>query len=131
LSLASLYGGLCLKAVNTAAVHALAYPLGCRFQVPHGVANALLLPHVMRFNAGSCAARFRRLAAAFEADDAVAAVTRLAGDVGTDRSLREFGVTAADLPDLAAAAMAVQRLLRNNPRPVTEADALALYRAAW
>ena len=48
MSLASMLGGLCLRSVNTAAVHALAYPLGGRFHVPHGVANSLLLPHVMR-----------------------------------------------------------------------------------
>lgn len=131
MSLASLYGGLCLKAVNTAAVHALAYPLGCRFKVPHGVANALLLPHVMRFNAASCTARYAQLAEALHDPDAVAAVECLTRELGTNRKLREFGVTAADLPVMAASAMAVQRLLRNNPRQVTEADALALYEAAW
>jgi len=64
MALGSLYGGLCLGAVNTAAVHALAYPLGGTFNVPHGVANSLLLPYVMRFNLPSQAAKFARIAAA-------------------------------------------------------------------
>ena len=131
MSQASLFGGLCLKSVNTAAVHALAYPLGCEFDVPHGIANSLLLPHVMRFNAPVCAERFARIAEALGADDALAAVGILAHDVGTDRKMRDFKVRKEDLPRMAASAMEVQRLLSNNPREVTESDALAIYEAAW
>ena len=57
-ALGSLYGGLCLAPVNTAAVHALAYPLGGEFHVAHGVANAVLLPHVLRFNLPACPDRY-------------------------------------------------------------------------
>ena len=131
MSLASLLGGLCLKAVNTAAVHALAYPLGCEFKVPHGMANSLLLPHVMRFNSEASGERYERIAEALGAGDAVAAVEQLSHELGTDRKMREFGVGEADLPRMAKAAMEVQRLLKNNPRQVTEADALDVYRAAW
>src|SRR5206468_10419322 len=61
---ASLYGGLCLGPVNTAAVHALAYPLGGEFHVAHGVANGLLLPHVLRFNLPSAVERYASVAKA-------------------------------------------------------------------
>ncbi len=130
MSLASLLGGLVLRSVNTGAVHALAYPLGGRFHVPHGVANSLLLPHVMRFNAPVAADRYRAIARAMDADDAVAAVVELSQAIGTSRRMREFGVAKDHLPQMAAAAMQVQRLLKNNPREVTEADALAIYQEA-
>src|SRR4029077_16036616 len=64
LALGSLYGGLCLGPVNTAAVHALAYPLGGRFRIAHGVANALLLPHVCRYNFSAAPERYAEISAA-------------------------------------------------------------------
>ncbi|MAV37560.1 MAG: alcohol dehydrogenase [Planctomycetaceae bacterium] len=131
MALASLLGGLCLKSVNTAAVHALAYPLGGRFHVPHGVANSLLLPHVMRFNAPLAADRYAVIAEAMGYEDCVEAVESLSADVGTDKRMREFGVEQQHLPEMAKAAMEVQRLLKNNPREVTEPDALAIYERAW
>lgn len=131
MSLASLLGGLCLKSVNTAAVHALAYPLGGRFHVPHGVANSLLLPHVMRFNAPVSSGRYSVVAECLGSDDAVAAVQKISAAVGTDKRMRDFGVEEQHLTEMATSAMEVQRLLVNNPREVTEADALAIYEAAW
>ena len=131
LSTASLLGGLCLGAVNTAAVHALAYPLGGTYHVPHGVAIALLLPHVLRFNAEALGDRYERLARVLGGEDPVKAVQTLSEDVGTARGMREFGVAEEDLPVMAKSAMEVQRLLKNNPREVTEADALAIYREAF
>jgi alcohol dehydrogenase class IV len=131
MSLASLLGGLCLRSVNTGAVHALAYPLGGRFHVPHGVANSLLLPHVMRFNAPVVADRYQRIAEVMGGSDAVTAVTELSQALGTNRRMREFGVEQRHLPEMAAAAMQGQRLLKINPREVTEADALLIYEQAW
>jgi alcohol dehydrogenase len=131
MSLASLLGGLCLRSVNTGAVHALAYPLGGRFHVPHGIANSLLLPHVMRFNAPVAAARYQRIAEVMGDGDAVTAVTELSQAVGTNRRMREFGVERRHLPEMATAAMQVQRLLKNNPREVAESDALTIYQQAW
>jgi alcohol dehydrogenase len=131
MSLASLLGGLCLCPVGAAAVHALAYPLGGRFHVPHGVANSLLLPHVMRFNAPVAESRHRELAQAMGAEDAVAAVVELSRAVGTSRQMREFGVEERHLPEMASAAVQVQRLLKNNPRELTERDALTIYQQAW
>lgn len=138
--IASHLGGLCLGPVNTAAVHALAYPLGGEFHVAHGVANSLLLPHVIRFNAEEQPRRYAQIARAMgvatgagHAEDAaacVAEIERLSAAVGIDRRLRDVGISANALPGMAAAAITVQRLLRNNPREVTEADALRIYEAA-
>ncbi len=68
MALGSLYGGMCLGAVNTAAVHALAYPLGGMFDVPHGVANSLLLPYVIEFNLESNLEKYARIAEALGED---------------------------------------------------------------
>jgi len=130
MSRASLLGGLCLGSVNTAAAHALAYPLGGSFDVPHGVAVALLLPHVLRFNAPALGERSERLAEALGGEDPVAAVEALSRDVGASRKMSEFGVTEDDLPGMARSAMEVQRLLKNNPREILEADALHIYKEA-
>jgi len=138
--MASHLGGLCLGPVNTAAVHALAYPLGGEFHVPHGVANSLLLPHVIRFNAELAPGRYGDVARAMgitatghernDAEAGIAEIERLSAAVGIDRRLRDVGISSNALPGMAAAAMTVQRLLRNNPREVTEADALKIYEAA-
>ncbi|WP_415125883.1 iron-containing alcohol dehydrogenase [Paracoccus sp. (in: a-proteobacteria)] len=124
-----------------AAVHALAYPLGGRFHIPHGLSNALMLGPVLEFNAPAAATLYAELAevllpggqgdarartAAF-----VAHVTDLMDRSGAPRRLRDVGVDEASLPQLASDAMLQQRLLVNNPVDVTEADALALYRQAW
>lgn len=136
----SLHGGLCLGPVNTAAVHALSYPLSSAFHVPHGLANAVLLPHVLRFNLPAAPARYAAIARALGvppgADDlatATAGVDRLealAQECGLPPGLPGHAVTPADLPGLVAGALQVSRLLRHNPRELTAADAAAIYRAA-
>ncbi len=141
LALGSLYGGLCLGPVNTAAVHALAYPLGSRFGVPHGLSNALLLPHVLRFNLPSAVERYAQVALALGASPAdtpsataergLDRLDRLLAHCPIPRRLSALGVPREALPELAAAAMTVTRLLKNNPRPVSEPDALEIYHAAW
>jgi alcohol dehydrogenase len=90
-----------------------------------------LLPHVMQFNSPVAADRYQAIARAMGAKDAVAAVVELSQAVGTNRQMREFGVEERHLPEMAAAAMQVQRLLKNNPREMTEADALTVYQQAW
>lgn len=136
----SLYGGLCLGPVNTAAVHALAYPLGSDFRLAHGLSNALLLPHVVRFNLPAAPSRYADIARALgvreagsDATVAALGVDRLAElctDCGIPAHLADVGVTAEAIPRLAAAAMRVTRLLKNNPREVTADDATQIYRAA-
>jgi alcohol dehydrogenase class IV len=142
MSMAALYGGLTISAVSTTACHALAYPLGGTFGVPHGITNALLLSHVIEFNAPSQLERTARIAEALgEAVDGlpteeaaargVEAVKRLARDIGVPARMRDLGVPEDAIPSMAAAAMKVTRLLQFNPREVTEADAAAIYRKAW
>lgn len=124
-----------------AAVHALAYPLGGRFHIPHGLSNALMLGPVLSFNAGVAAPHYAELAAVVlpgitgtDIDRAaafIASMTELMDRSGAPRRLRDVGVDEASLPQLAADAMLQQRLLVNNPVEVNEADALALYRQAY
>lgn len=138
---ASLYGGICLGPVNTAAVHALAYPLGGEFHVPHGLSNALLLPHVMEFNLVAAPRRSAEVALALgaapgdteeaTARNGVARIRALMEQCRVPTRMASLGVPEAALPAMASAAMTVTRLLKNNPRPLTCADAEAIYRAAW
>jgi len=138
---ASLYGGLCLGPVNTAAVHALAYPLGGEFHIAHGVANSLLLPHVLRLNLDHAPERYADIARALGADctgdhaqDALRGVERvieLSIRCGIKRRLSEFGIGRDAIPRMATAAMTVTRLLERNPRLLTEQDVVDIYEAAW
>lgn len=125
-----------------AAVHALAYPIGGIFHVPHGLSNALVLPEVMRFNAPECAAAYAELAPLVfpDIDTAQGAqatcqdfIDRLAGlsaDLGLETTLREVGIKEEDLDRLADAAMEQTRLLVNNPRAVNRNDAFLIYQKA-
>ncbi len=138
--LASHLGGMCLGPVNTAAVHALAYPLGGEFHIPHGIANSLLLPHVMRFNIEAVPQRYAAVAHALgiersadamdDAQQGVSVIEQLSEAIGIDRRLSDIGIGHNALPKMAASAMTVQRLLKNNPRAVSEGDALRIYEAA-
>ena len=125
-----------------AAVHALAYPLGARYHIPHGTSNALLLPHVLRFNSTAAAKMYAELApVCFDnvpsgSDESTAAwfadqLEQLSLDVGLPPRMRDAGVTANDLDLLAEEAMGQTRLLKNNPRPVSQDDARAIYEAAF
>ncbi len=137
MSLASLYGGLCLGPVNTAAGHAIAYPLGSEYHIAHGISVALVQPRVFRFNAEANPERHAAVACALgvpacstaleTAYAGAAALERLTMDCGLDRHLRDYGVKRQSIPGLAESAMTVQRLLRNNPRVVTRADCIQIY----
>ena len=164
LAFGSLYGGLCLGPVNTAAVHALSYPLGGEFHIPHGLSNAILLPSVMKFNIGSSESRQARLngrvASDFDevnmpanikrhAEVAIALgcepgrndeetaqrgvdfIYRLAAAVGIPDKLTALGIPQTAVDSMAKAAMQVQRLLKNNPREVTEQDAKDIYNSLY
>jgi alcohol dehydrogenase class IV len=141
LALGSLFGGLCLGPVNTAAVHALAYPLGGKYHIAHGVANSLLLPHVLRFNLPAAPQRYAEIAAALGvphhenpsimAEQGLDFLVRLSTDCGVAQRLSALGIDRGEIPGLAASAMKVTRLLVNNLRPLTEADAASIYDEAW
>ncbi|SKA02157.1 iron-containing alcohol dehydrogenase [Consotaella salsifontis] len=124
-----------------AAVHALAYPLGGHYHVPHGLSNALMLGPVLRFNAATAAPLYAELAdvlgvpgagdASARSNAFVDAMQRLMDESGAPRRLRDVGVSEEKLPLLANDAMKQTRLLVNNPVDVTEADALRLYQEAF
>ena len=141
--LGSMLAGQAFANSPVAAVHALAYPIGGTFHVPHGLSNALVLPHVLRFNVPEAAhlsseiasAAFPHLAAEQSNQSRCAAfideLGALSSRVGLQSRLRDVGIGQDALPKMAADAMKQQRLLVNNPRIVGEEDALAIYRAAW
>jgi alcohol dehydrogenase len=141
LALGSLYGGLCLGPVNTAAVHALAYPLGGRFHVAHGVSNAVLLSEVLRYNLAHAPERYAEVALALgvqgdgspmdTAARGLEYLARLTQQCALPQRLSELGVPREVIPSMAKAAMQVTRLLKNNPRPMTEAAAIQIYEAIY
>lgn len=141
LSLGSMYGGMCLGPVNTAAVHALSYPLGGMFHLSHGLSNAILLPTVMRFNRPACVERYAQVAIACgvqpgkndeeTAERGVDFIYQLSKDCGIPTTLSEIGVPQEAVDEMAKAAMEVQRLLKNNPREVTEQDAKDIYNCLY
>jgi alcohol dehydrogenase class IV len=140
-ALGSLYGGLCLGPVNTAAVHALAYPLGGEFHLAHGLSIALLLPHVVHFNVPAAPARHadlaRALGAATTGDEVTTAaqlpalLSRLLSACHLSLGLGAHGIPREALPRIAQAALQVTRLLKNNPREVTYDDAIRIYESAF
>lgn len=137
LSLASLYGGFCLGPVNTAAGHAVAYPLGTRHHVPHGAANALIFPHVLAFNAPAVPEKTAAVLAALglepssDPDTVLRAAHGWCAALGCTMSLSMLGVPEDDLPRMAEEAHAIRRLLDNNPRDLGRDDILSIYRAAF
>lgn len=140
LALASFYGGLCLGPVNTAAVHALSYPLGGEFHVPHGVSNAILLPHVLEFNLPAAPARYAEIAVALgvvrsnddlrTAQRGLERIRELMQSCGLPTRLADFNIAESAIGRMARAAMTVTRLLERNLRVVTEQDACEIYRKA-
>jgi alcohol dehydrogenase class IV len=142
MAVGSLMAGISLANAGVGAVHALAYPLGGRFKVPHGVANSLLLPYVMRYNVVADLPKFAEVARAMgepveglslrdAAERTVQALARLARDIGIPSSLKDVGVTERDIPSLAEEAGKIDRLLNNNPRRLTLQDIEDIYRAAY
>ncbi len=138
---ASLEAGMAFTNALLGATHAMSHQVGGLLDLPHGVVNGVLLPHVIRFNAAAAPDRFVPLAQAAglpaatgmpgeEAGHLLADRVRAIGDdLGVPRGLAELGVCAGDVPTLAANAMA-DACLATNPRPVSQADLAALFHAA-
>lgn len=138
----SLMGGMAFGNAGVGAVHALAYPLGGRFNIAHGVSNALLLPHVMQWNKLACVERFRDIAEAMDlrvshlsdpqaADATVQAMADLCEAVEIPKSLRAFDVPEDAIPAMAEEASKIERLMRNNPRRLSAVDIEKIYRSAF
>lgn len=137
----SLLAGIAFANAGVTAVHAFAYPIGAEFHIPHGVANTMMLSHVMRFNLLGNVPKFAEIADAFSlpteglddlgaVETAIDAIERLAEDLRVPRHLADFGITEKDIPGLAEGVMKVTRLLANNPRTMTLEDAKEIYKAA-
>lgn len=142
MAMGSLLAGISLGNAGVGAVHALAYPLGGKFKVPHGVANSLLLPFVMKYNAVADLEKFAEVAKAMgenvdglslreAANRAVQALAQLSEDVGIPASLKDVGVTSSDIPALAEEASKIDRLLNNNPRWLTVKEIQKIYEEAY
>ncbi|NTJ44525.1 iron-containing alcohol dehydrogenase [Agrobacterium larrymoorei] len=135
--LASYYGGICLGPVNTAAGHALAYPLGTRLGLPHGLANAVIFPHVLAYNVPVRAEKTAEvlealgLAVAKYPEGVLDAAYGFCKGLGVEMRLSAHKANKADLSDWATEAHAIRRLMNNNPRDMSVEDVLEVYRAAY
>ncbi|MCB1384611.1 MAG: iron-containing alcohol dehydrogenase [Nitratireductor sp.] len=136
LCLAAFYGGVCLGPVNTTAGHAVAYPLGTRHKLPHGIANALIFPHTLAANAGAVPQKTEAICDALGQPASGREGVRRAArafceSLGLDMRLASHGVPEDDLPRMAGEAHAIRRLLDWNPVNLTVEDILDIYRAAF
>jgi alcohol dehydrogenase class IV len=138
----ALFGGMAFMNSGCAAVHALAFPLGSQFHVPHGMANAVLLPYVMEYNLSANLPRYATVARMLgvpteglsdqeAAEKGLEAAKALSADIGIPIHLRELGVPKEALGGLASATMNVTRLLANNPKSLTPDDVRAIWENAW
>jgi alcohol dehydrogenase class IV len=142
MAMGSLLAGMAFGNAGVGAVHALAYPLGGRFHISHGVSNSLLLPYVMEWNKMACVERFRDIAEAFDepiaqktdeqaADLVIKRLHKICKDVEIPKKISSFNIPESILSELAADAIKIERLLRNNPRTLSEQDILAIYKSAY
>lgn len=140
-ALGSMYGGMCLGPVNTAAVHALAYPLGVKFHINHGLSIALLLPAVMEFTLPAAPERYAAIAVALgavqqssaleTAKEGVQLLKKLIRDCGLPDSLAAVNVPLSAVEAMAVDAVKIERLLKNNLREVALEDAKKIYESAF
>lgn len=137
--LGACFGGISIATSSTTAVHALSYPLGGKYHIPHGLSNAILLPDVMKFNLDVCEEKFKDIAVAMgldvkdcstreAAEKMIANLYALIADLQVKCDLREKGINEAALDDLIDAAAKVTRLLNNNPKVVTKEDMRQIYK---
>lgn len=132
LLLAAYYGGICLGPVNTAAGHALAYPLGTRLKLPHGHANAIIFPHVLAFNAPAVPEKTATVGRLLGLNgDLRRAAVGWCVQLGVTMRLSENGANEAQLAGWATEAHGIRRLMDNNPRDMSVAEVEAIYRAAF
>lgn len=142
MSLAATLAGMAFGSGGLGAVHALAYPLGTEYHMTHGRTNAIMLPHVMRYNIPGSPERYARIAelmgkdiegfAVSEAADlAVEAIRELLDTIKVSCQIKDYGILEADLPKLAAGGMKQARLFVPNPRDLNEEDVVSIYKEAY
>ncbi len=139
-ALGSMYGGMCLGPVNTGAVHALAYPLGSTFKIPHGVSNAMLLPYVLEYNLDASVKKYAEVARAMGVElngsdrdvalEGIAFIRQMILDFKIPGRLSELNIEEKDIEEMAHSALKIQRLLKNNVREVLLQDAIDIYMKA-
>ena len=136
--LAACYGGICIASSSTTAIHALSYPLGGRYHIPHGLSNAILMPLVMDINKNSCLDKYYEMAVALGLDvvgktkeevaqlfvDELYAINR---DLNVKCDLKAVGVTADVIDSLVEGASKVTRLLNNNPKDLSKEEMRVIY----
>jgi len=138
----ALFGGFGIAHAGGAAAHALSYPLGSRFHVPHGVTVGLLLPYVTEYNLSANLPKYATIAQMLGiktqglslqqvAEQGIEAFKALAADVGIPLHLRDFGVPKEALEELAVGTMDMTRLLANNPKKLTLDDVRHIWQNAW
>lgn len=141
-ALGSMYGGMCLGPVNTAAVHALAYPLGSTFKIAHGISNAMLLPFVVEYNLECAIEKYANVAKAIGVDavgvddktvalKGVQLLREMIAYFKIPARLSDIGIEEKDIEEMAVSAMKIQRLLKNNVREVKLQDAIDIYMKAF
>ncbi|MDW6004762.1 iron-containing alcohol dehydrogenase [Vibrio mangrovi] len=135
---ASYFGGASISHSGTHLVHALSYPLGGKFRIPHGLANSLLLVPCMKFICKPCQEKMAQvydllpdadpsLAEEKKAQAVIDYLESLVAQLGLPTRLNDIGIEASQLPELARSAMEVKRLIANSPVPVTEQEVLSIY----
>lgn len=140
MALGSYTAGMAFSNVGLGIVHSMAHPLGARFDIAHGVANALLLPYVMEFNKSAAQKKYSAIAAAMgtgvsglsaeaAADKAIETVRALSGRIGIPKKLSEIGIKETDLKQLSEDAL-IDPCTGGNPRSVTAAEILEIYKQA-
>ena len=141
-SYGSMIAGMAFSMSGTAGVHAMAYPLGGQYHVPHGEANTALLRWVMEYNLEGCEEKFIPIAqsmglwsegmtACDAANAALKGIVELGERIGVKTRLREFGIPKEAASEMAEAALKEVRLMSNNPRPLDFESVKAIYEKAW
>ena len=137
--LGSMLAGMAFSNAPCAGVHALAYPIGAKFHVPHGLSNSLVLSKVLKFNSLKVEKMYCEIAQdclphlkgkTIKIDDFIQGIEQLIVDLKIPRCLRDVGISHNDIPKLAEDSIKQQRLLINNPRDLNLDDAISIYKAA-
>ncbi|SDO37073.1 iron-containing alcohol dehydrogenase [Alkalicoccus daliensis] len=141
LSEGSFLAGMAFFHAGVAGVHALAYPLGSKFQVAHGESNAVLLPYVISYISGSCPEKMKKVASLidpyfaeekqYSSSDYLSLLKQFTGRIHIPASLKHYGIKLEDLKGLTENAMEQQRLLQRSPYPLAKEDIYSIYKSAW